>query len=64
MRPILQLLSGFVGIAGLLTLLALAFYVTWRLALFIASFLPIIGRRHKHAEWEQLQKFRNGRKTL
>lgn len=55
-RVVFQLLGGIVGIAGLLAFLALAFYLLWRLAMIVVSFIPTIGRKHKHAEWERLQK--------
>lgn len=55
-RVVLQLLGVIVGIAGLLALLALAFYLLWRLAMIVVSFSPTIGKKHKHADWERLQK--------
>jgi hypothetical protein len=55
-RVVLQLLGGIVGIAALLALLALALYLLWRLAMVVVSFIPTIGKKHKHAEWERLQK--------
>jgi len=57
MRPVLQILGGFVGIAGLLTLLALALYAVWWIVMVVVSFLPIIGKKHKHRDWDQFQKF-------
>jgi hypothetical protein len=57
MRPVLQIIGGFVGIAGLLAFLALALYVVWWIVLIVVSFLPIIGKKHKHRDWDQLQKF-------
>ena len=48
-----------VGIAGLLAIIALAFYVIWRIAMVAVSRLPIIGRKHKHADWDRLQKSNN-----
>ncbi len=59
MRLVLIVLGGLVFIAGLLALLALALYVAWRMALLAVSFLPLIGRKHKHADWERLQKSRD-----
>ncbi len=55
-RVVFQLLGGIVGIAGLLPLLALAFYLLWRIAMIVVSFIPTIGQKHKHADWERLQK--------
>jgi hypothetical protein len=45
-----------VAIAGLLALLAMALYVVWWIAMAVVSFLPIIGKKHKHPHWDRLQK--------
>jgi hypothetical protein len=50
------MLGGLVGIAGLLALLALALYVIWWIVMVVVSFLPIIGKKHKHRDWDRLQK--------
>jgi ABC-type lipoprotein release transport system permease subunit len=55
-RVVFQLLGGIVGIAGLLALLAVGFYLLWRIAMIAVSFIPAIGKKHKHPEWERLQK--------
>jgi hypothetical protein len=51
------MLGGFVAIAGLLALLALALYVIWWIVMAVVSFLRIIGKKHKHRDWDQLQRF-------
>ena len=58
MRPVLQMLGTLMGIVGLLALLGLAFYVAWLIVMFMVSFLPIIGRKHKHQDWNRLQELR------
>jgi hypothetical protein len=55
MRPAFQIIGVLIAIGALLALLALAFYVIWRITMVVVSFLPIIGKKHKHADWERLQ---------
>lgn len=56
MRPLLQLLSGFAMIAAILAALALAGYVMWWTVLIAISRVPMIGRRHRHARWDALNR--------
>jgi hypothetical protein len=56
MIGVLQILGGFIGIAGLLALLALALYAVWWIVMIVVSFLPVLGKKHKHADWDDLQK--------
>jgi hypothetical protein len=53
---LLQLLGGFAIIAAILAALAVAGYVMWWLALVAAAKFPMIGRRHKHRDWERLNR--------
>jgi hypothetical protein len=55
-RSLLQLLGGFATIAGLMTALAVAGYVMWWLALLAVAKVPMIGRRHRHEDWERLNR--------
>ena len=55
-RSLLQLLGGFATIAGILAALAVAGYVMWWLALIAIARLPMIGRRHRHRDWERLNR--------
>lgn len=48
-------------IAGLLAVMGLLFYGLCWLALSAAMFFPIVGRRHRHARWDELN-LRSGRK--
>jgi len=53
---VLQLLGGFAIIAALMAALAVAGYVMWWLALLTIAKLPMIGRRHRHKDWERLNR--------
>lgn len=49
-----QLAYGFLLIAGLMAVAALCFYVIWLAVMAVVSFLPMIGQRHRHARWDEL----------
>jgi uncharacterized membrane protein len=55
-RPVLQLLGVFVAMVGLLATLVFAVYALWWIVMFVMTFFPIIGRRHRHSDWARLQK--------
>ena len=48
--------AGFAAIAGLLLLHALALYLIWWLVMIVVSYVPIIGRKHRHQDWERLNR--------
>ena len=52
----LQLLGGLAIIAAIMGALALAGYVMWWVALVVVAKLPMIGRRHRHKDWERLNR--------
>ena len=54
--PVLQLLGGFAIIAAIMGTLAVAGYVMWWVALLAVANLPMIGRRHRHQNWERLNR--------
>jgi len=56
MRSAIQLLGGFAIIAAIMGTLAVAGYVMWWLALVVVAKLPMIGRRHRHQDWERLNR--------
>ena len=56
MRAVLQVVGGLVMIAGLLALNALALYAMWWLAMIAVSFFPIIGKKHRHSDWDRLNR--------
>ena len=41
-------------IAGLLAIHAAALYVIWWLVMLVVRFVPIVGNKHKHRDWERL----------
>jgi len=63
-RPVLQLLGVFVAMVGLLAALGFAVYALWWIAMFVMSFFPTIGRRHRHSDWARLQKGKSGKGLL
>lgn len=52
----LQIAAGLAAIAVLLALQALAFYVIWWVTLRMVAFLPMVGRRHRHRDWDRLNR--------
>jgi hypothetical protein len=55
-RSVLQLLGGFAIIAAIMGTLAVAGYVMWWFALIAVVKVPMIGRRHRHPDWERLNR--------
>lgn len=53
---VLQFMGGLTMVAGLLALNALALYLIWWVAMIAVSFFPMIGKRHRHPEWERLTR--------
>ena len=56
MSAVLSLLGGLVGIALLLGAMALVLYLMWWLVMIVVSFIPIVGKRHRHPDWERLNR--------
>ena len=56
MRSALQLLGGFAIIAAIMGTLFVAGYAMWWVALIAVAKLPMIGRRHRHQDWERLNR--------
>ena len=54
MERFAQLVVGFVSIAVLLVIAAAALYACWWLVMLAVRYLPIVGRRHKHADWDRM----------
>lgn len=53
-QAVLQLASGFAMIAGLLAIQAAVLYAIWWLVMLVVGFVPIVGKKHKHRDWERL----------
>lgn len=56
MRTAFQILIAVLGIASLLMLNALAFYVIYRIVMMTVSFIPAIGKKHRHRDWDRLNR--------
>jgi hypothetical protein len=57
-RQFLIVASGFAFIAPLLGVVLLIVYAVGWVALALTSFLPMIGTRHRHADWDKLNRTR------
>jgi hypothetical protein len=51
-----SVLVGLAIVAALLGTMALALYLFWWVVMVVVSFIPILGRRHRHADWERLNR--------
>jgi hypothetical protein len=56
LSTILPFVGGLAMIAGLLALHALAFYVIWWVVMIVVSCVPMVGKRHRHREWERMNR--------
>lgn len=61
MTNVLQMLVGLAIIAGLLIVQALALYLIARLVLIAVSFVPLIGKPHRHSQWDSFNGAGSGR---
>ena len=57
MEKIQVLLLGIVLIGGILAVVGIAIYAMWWLTLLTIRRVPMIGKRHRHPDWDRL----NGR---
>jgi len=58
---LLQIASAIGIIVGLMAAMAGLFYGFCWAVLFLVQFVPVIGKKHRHARWDELTK-RSGRK--
>ena len=56
MNAAVQLLAGLLMIAALLALTALVLYILWNVAMIVVSFVPMLGKRHRHSAWDRLNR--------
>ena len=56
MNAAFQLIAALGMIAALLALNALALYMIWWLAMIVVTFVPIIGKKHRHSGWDRLNR--------
>lgn len=54
MEKIQVLLFGIVLIGGILTVVGIAIYALWWLTLLAVRRVPMIGKRHRHPDWDRL----------
>ena len=52
----LVFLGGLAMIAGIIGAVLGALYLAWWLVLLAIRRVPIIGRRHRHGEWDRLNR--------
>jgi hypothetical protein len=57
-RQLLIVIGGFTFIALMLGAVVLGVYAVGWIALVATRFIPMIGKRHRHAEWEKLNRDR------
>jgi hypothetical protein len=60
MRTLIILIEMILIIAGLLALVGGLFYAVAWTALMAVQFFPVIGKRHRHPRWTELNR-RSGR---
>ena len=53
---LLYFLMGLVMIAGLIAVQLLALWLLARVVLYAVSFVPLVGRKHRHNEWDDLNR--------
>jgi hypothetical protein len=54
MEKIQVLLLGIVWIGGILAVVGMAIYALWWLTLLAIRRVPMIGKRHRHPDWDRL----------
>jgi hypothetical protein len=60
LRTLFHIVSAVGIIVGLMAVVAGVLYAFCCAVLFLVGFVPVIGRRHRHAHWDELTK-RSGR---
>jgi hypothetical protein len=53
---VVALLAGFAMIAGIIGAVLAGLYLAWWIVLLGIRRIPIIGRRHRHAAWDRLNR--------
>ena len=56
MWNILQFIAGLIFIAVMLAIQAAALYLIYCLVLLAFKRVPMIGKRHRHADWDRLNR--------
>jgi hypothetical protein len=50
------LVGGIVLVGSIMVVAGLAIYVLWWVSLIAIRPIPMIGRRHRHTEWDRLNR--------
>jgi hypothetical protein len=53
---VLQFVAGLIAIAGMLALQGAALYLIYWLVLLAFRRVPMIGKRHRHRDWDRLNR--------
>ena len=56
MKVAFELIFGFAIIAALIAAQLLALYLISRVVLIAVSFVPMIGRKHRHKDWDTINR--------
>ena len=56
MSAALVVIGGLAFIAFLLGVLAITFYLIWWVVMIAVSFIPMIGKRHRHRDWDRANR--------
>jgi hypothetical protein len=59
MRSFFQVLQMVAVVIGLLAVQAAALYGLWWLTLCLVRVFPMVGKRHRHARWNELNDWRD-----
>ena len=63
MRVLQILVGGIVFVGGILAVAGLAIYALWWVSLVAIRKVPMIGKRHRHADWDRLNRPREAVNT-
>lgn len=56
MRVVLQIAQGAAIVTGLIAVQVAALYALWWGVLVTVRIVPMIGRRHRHRDWDRLNR--------
>lgn len=50
------LFAGLIYIGGILAVAGIAIYALWWITLLAVGHVPMIGKRHRHPDWDRLNR--------
>lgn len=56
MKALQVLVGGIAFVGGILAVAGMAIYALWWLTLVAIRRVPMIGKRHRHTDWERLNR--------